>query len=509
MAESITDKAIKNSAVTMLCQLVFLIVSFICRTIFSKLLGTEYLGVGGLFSNILTILSFAELGIGSALVYRMYAPLAKGDQEKVKQYLLVYRCVYRLIILIVAAVGLAIIPLIPYLVKAPAVKESITLLYVLYLCQTLVSYVCVYKKSLLIADQKNYIVNIYNQIFNIAMNATQCVFLVFTHSFVIYCLLNIAFNLADNIACSLRANREYPYIRKPPEGKLSKFEVKGLFRDVKGLLLTKIASTAFSGTDNIFISAYIGIRHVGILSNYFMFANIINGIMNRIFYSITASIGNLVAVGEKRKTEEVINKLFFINTSLYGYLFLGMFFLLRPFVMTLWLNSEYNLPQFVIALMLLELFLRSIHYPLYTVRTAMGSFSEHKVLFALAAALNIVLDFLMVKPLGIAGLFISTILCRGITYLVDIWVVYHIQLHVSMTHYLLTIFKWLLFLAACGWICSVVISWICLENWPGFITKGLAITALYCVTYLLIFGRSDEFSYFVNLLKNMLKRVKK
>ena len=283
MAESRTQKVLLNSSVTFGCQIISLILGFVCRTVFTRMLGAEYLGISGLFTNILTILSFAELGIGSALVYRMYEPLAKKDYKKLHLYMELYKRVYNWIIIVIAVVGIILIPVIPFIVSAPDVKESLTLLYVLYLCQTLVSYVLVYKKSILIADQKSYIVNLYYQIFNIAMNIAQCVFLVLTHDFVIYCLLNIVFNLANNVVCSRRAEKEYPFLNEKPEGKLNKDEIESLQKDVKGLLLTKIASTAFSGTDNIFISSFIGIRYVGILSNYTMFSGIINSIMNKIF----------------------------------------------------------------------------------------------------------------------------------------------------------------------------------------------------------------------------------
>ena len=86
-AESRTDKAVRNTVVSLVCQMIYLIVSFICRTVFTNMLGAEYLGISGLFSNLLTLLSFAELGIGSALAYRMYAPLAVHDCKKVCQYM--------------------------------------------------------------------------------------------------------------------------------------------------------------------------------------------------------------------------------------------------------------------------------------------------------------------------------------------------------------------------------------------------------------------------------------
>ena len=165
--------------------------------------------------------------------------------------------------------------------------------------------------------------------FNLGMNIAQCVFLVVTHNFVIYCILNIVFNLANNIVCSYYADKQYPYLRKASNLKLSSEEIKNLFKDVKGLLLTKIASTAFSGTDNIFISTFIGIRYVGILSNYTVLSSIVNSVLNQIFDAITASIGNLVVTDEKSRAESVLKKLFFLNTSLYGYLCLGMLILLR------------------------------------------------------------------------------------------------------------------------------------------------------------------------------------
>lgn len=132
--ESRTDKAVRNTMVSLACQMLYLLLSFICRTVFTNMLGAEYLGISGLFSNLLTLLSFAELGIGSALVYRMYAPLAEHDYKKVCQYMRLYRDVYRVILLIIVLLGLLLIPFLPLLVQAPDVKENLTALYGLYLC---------------------------------------------------------------------------------------------------------------------------------------------------------------------------------------------------------------------------------------------------------------------------------------------------------------------------------------------------------------------------------------
>lgn len=499
---------IKNSVITLLCQIVYLVMSFICRTVFTKTLGAEYLGISGLFTNILTMLSFAELGIGTALVYRMYKPLADNDIENLKLYVQLYRKIYAVIIAIVTIAGTAIIPILPYLVEAPNVKESISLLYILYLLQTVVSYIYVYKKSLLIADQKNYVVNLYTQVFNIAMNVAQCIFLILTHNFVIYCILNIVFNIANNIACSLEANKRYPYLKEKTNGKLNREEVKNLFKDVKGLLLTKIASVAFSGTDNIFISSFIGIRYVGILSNYSLILSTLNGITNKVFDSVTASIGNLVISKEKNKSVDVIKKLFFLNTSLYGYICIGMFILLKNFVMDIWLSNEYELSEFVVTLVITELFFRSIHYPIYITRNAMGSFSEYKVLFAMMAVMNILGDFILVGPLGIAGLYISTIVCRGITYVIDIYVVYKEKMSVSVWNHYKMVIKWLVFLAVCGWLSSLTVNYIVGTNVIAFIKKGVIVTIIYIIMFIIAFSRTEEFSYYKQLFQKIIRRRK-
>lgn len=504
-----TVNVLRNSVVTIICQCIYFIMGFVCRTVFTKTLGAEYLGISGLFTNILTILSFAELGIGSALVYRLYAPLAEKDYEKVNALLALYKKAYNFIIVIVLVIGVGLIPIIPYVVEAPNVKENIIGLYMVYLIQTITSYVLVYKKSLFIADQKNYVVDVCTQIFNILMNIFQCIFLVLTHDFILYCVLNIIFNLLNNIVCGCLTKKRYLFLSNKVDKSLYKNDLKGIIRDVKGLLLTKIASTAFSGTDNIFISAFVGIKYVGILSNYTLLINIINSFMNKVFDAVTASLGNLAITGDNKKTEKVLKKMFFLNVTLYGIVFIEMSVVLPQFVTKIWLSEEYYLPYSIIIVVLIEMILRSIHYPIYITRNAFGSFSEHKIYFVIAAILNIVLDFILVKPLGILGLYISTIICRGITYMVDIFVVYKLYLKSSVFNYLGMLIKWLVFLGIMLVIAKASTSWIAGFGLINLIIKGVLIVIEYMLAFCILFYKSDECLYFRNLLIKMLKKSRK
>ena len=508
--ESRTNNAIKNTTITMVCYVMYLLVSFVCRTIFTHKLGAEYLGIGGLFSNILDILSFAELGLGSSLVYHLYKPLAEKDYNKVNLYMNLYKKFYNAIILIILVLGIGVIPFLKYLVEAPNVKESLVLLYVLYLIQTLTSYLFVYKKTLLTANQKDYVVSLFTQITNLFMNIFQCIILIFFENFVLYFLLSIIFGILNNVICSIYVSKKYKYLSNKAEGKLSKKEIQNLKYDAKGLVMTRVADVAIGGTDNIFISSFIGIKYVGILSNYTLIVSMVNAMMTKIFHSITASIGNLaVSKDSESKTENVLFKIFFLNATIYTYLCVGMIILLQEFITNIWLNNDFFLSQTIIIIIIIELYLRSLHYPLFTTRSALGLFSQYKIFYLIAAILNIILDFIFVKPFGIAGLMFATILCRIITYVADICAVYKFGFKKSSINYYKLLFKWLIFLFICYFVSNLLIQKIVFVNLLGFIIKIVVISIIYLILFIIFFGKTEDMNYFTNIFKNkILKKIR-
>lgn len=503
-----TEKALLNSNITLACQLFYLVLGFVCRTVFSYMLGKEYLGISGLFSNILTLLSFVDLGFGSILTYRLYEPMAKKDTDKIIMYLQVYKKICWGIVALITILGLLVLPFLDFLLEeTPNIKEEISSIYLLYLANVITSYICVYKKAILIADQKTYVINIISLLFNVITNLFQIIILLIWHNYILYCLVGSLFLLLGNIACSHLVNIRYPFVLKKLQETLSKEEKKELKRDAKGLILTKIASEAFNGTDNIFISKYIGLGYVGILSNYKLLLSMINSVLNSVFESISASIGNLAVTVNQEKTEEVLKKLFFLNTWFYGYVCIGMSFLLKEFVMEIWLTKEYYLSDITINLVILEIFLRCVHYPVYSTRKALGAFSQYKVVFVIAAILNIFLDFILVRPMGIEGLVISTIICRGITYISDIYVLYHIIFKKSIVHYFDIYSKWLVLLAVIWKMIEIILKYILLNGIFGFIIKVLLITCVYWCLSICILKNTDEFKFCTNIVKQKyLKR---
>ncbi|KRN88440.1 lipopolysaccharide biosynthesis protein [Ligilactobacillus ceti] len=505
MSNTRTKNAMRNSMVALVSQLLYIVVSFVCRTVFTKVLGTAYLGINGLFTNILTILSFAELGIGSALVYRMYKPLASNNVQKVAQYVNLYKKVYNYIMLIITVIGLAIVPFLQYLVDAPNVKENIILLYLLYLMDTITSYMFVYKKSVLIADQKDYIVSIYTQIFNIIMNVLQMIILVLTHSFIIYCLIRTACNVLNNLVTSRYVDKHYPDIERAKVDKLSKNEIISLKEDVKGLMLRQVAAVSFDGTDNIIISKFIGITTVGVISNYTLLTTTFNGIMNKIFSSITASIGNLTVEGDKDHIESVLKKLFFINMTLYGFLSVGLYTLLHDFVTKIWLNNQFYLTQSVIFIMVLEVFLRGIHYPLFTTRNASGKFYQLKWMNLVCAILNIVLDLIFVQFYGLIGVYIATLIAYVLHRYADIYVVYKYIFNKSVLSYYKMVIKSLIYMMLCSFGIQGLFNYIPTTGILMFIVKIIVVTIIYWIGIYILYRKTSEYKYFKKLILGMLK----
>ena len=220
------DNSIKNMKYNIFSQILNLLIQFVSRTFFIKILGNEYLGINGLFSNILTILSLADMGIGTVLIYSMYKPLAENNEEKMKALMNIYKKIYNIIALTVLIIGLCITPFLQVFIKDMPNIQHIRFIFILYLLNTVVSYLCVYKISIINADQKNYIVTTRQQIFNIIANFIMIMVLVTTHNFILYLIVQMLFSIIRNIYLSSLAEKMYPFIKDTKGYKLTKEEKK-------------------------------------------------------------------------------------------------------------------------------------------------------------------------------------------------------------------------------------------------------------------------------------------
>ncbi|MBE5838867.1 lipopolysaccharide biosynthesis protein [Butyrivibrio sp.] len=502
-----TIRAKTNVIITFICQVIFIIISFVCRTVFAYVLGAKYLGINGLFNNVLYVLSFVELGIGNAFARMLYKPLHDHDDSQIRTHLFFCRKMYCIIVFAIFVLGMAIIPFIKFLMNEDFDYGNIFYLYLLFLADTLISYAFVYKKTLLIADQKNYTVELFALISNICCNVLQIVILYFTYSFELYLSVKVLVSLLCNFLISLRADKEYPEIKDfvKNHGEISRAEKLKFRNDVKGLFMEKIASVSFNGTDNIFMTAYSGITTVGIVSQYTLILTAINSFLSKIYSPLTSTLGHLSVNQSKASIEKIFRKIYFFNSAVYGLFFCGLLLLIQQFVSEIWLNDQYFLSTLPVALLVIEVCIRGIHYPVFMARSAFGIFSEKRFVFVICAVLNIVLDFLLGSKLGISGIFMATIISRAIAYLTDVFVLYTYGFKMSCVKFIL--FMGRIYISIILAFMIVRIAVMTLQNLSSierFVSSFFVVVFLYSVLFTVMSINTPEGSYF---MKKIIGRV--
>lgn len=498
--KSRTENTIRNFEFGVICQIVNIVLSFIVRTVFVKILKENYLGVNGLFTNILTILSFAELGIGSAIIYNMYKPIADGDEEKIKSLMNLYKTAYRVIGILIAVAGILLIPFLDVLIKdKPDIPENLTLIYLLFLSNTVLSYFWSYKKSIIIGVQKEYIIDIYKIIFYFVRSILQILILIVWKSFIWYLIIQVVCTLLENICTSVQANYMFPYLKDKNVQKISKDEGKHIFKNVRALAVYKFGSVILNGTDNIVISAIIGLSAVGILSNYNLIVSSVVAVLGTALSGMTASIGNLNVTSTKENKEQVFYELFFILTWLYGLCSIGLIILLSPFI-ELWLGLEYVMPLTSVLALILHFYVNGVQFAGYTYRTTTGLFEKGKIAPIIAAILNIILSLILGKFMGVAGILFATSIARLLTTTwIDPYLVHKYQFKTSVKkfykRYVINFIIVLVNFLICFCITNLIDN-----SLIGFMLKILIVLLVANINFFIAFYHSKEFkSVFVKV----------
>ena len=240
-----TENANKNIRTGFLNKVIILLLTFVSRRLFVQFIGVEYLGINGLFSNILSLLSMADLGFGVAMAYSYYKPLAEKDEDKIAALIGFYKKIYNIIAITVAIIGVCLLPFLKYIINLDREIPNIHIYYIVALANTVASYLMVYKQTVISADQKSYIVNKLNIYVTIVKIAMQCVAIVTLNSFLVYTILEAVGTLTNNIIVTKTADKYYPYINKKVE--LGNKERTDIFANMKSVFLYKFASSIMGG----------------------------------------------------------------------------------------------------------------------------------------------------------------------------------------------------------------------------------------------------------------------
>lgn len=494
--------SIKNVKSGALVQIVNKIMQFVVRTVFIKMLNSEYLGINGLFTNILTILSFAELGVGTAIVYSMYKPIAEDDKKKINSLMKLYKKSYNYIGIAIFILGLFVLPFLDKIVgNVNNVKESLSIIYILFLINSASSYFFSYKKSIIIAHQKQRIIDLFDSIFYIVKSIVEVIALIVFKNFIVYIVIGIIATFTENICISKKADKLYPYLLNKETDNLSKSEKNKIFSNVKSLVIYKFGGIIMNGTDNMLISYLINVNTVGLCSNYTIIINAIKSILSNALNGITASIGNLNATDDKKKKEEVFYLLNFIYYLCFSFCGVVFVVFLNPFI-NLWLGDEYVLANLISFSLSLSFFVEGIRSTSCTYRITLGLFNKGKLTPYIGAIVNILLSIILGKQMGVAGIFFATSIAQIVSYCwIDPYLIYKYEFNKNVfIFYKKLIFYFLIFIIN-AFATLKVCSFIDLDGILGLISKGVVVCLISNLINFICLFKTKELRISVEYIK--------
>ena len=498
-----TEHVVKNLKFAAVSELVLAVLKFVSRRVFVLLLGKEYLGVSGLFTDILSMLSLADLGFSVSITYSLYQPVAQGNTTLIKSLMQLYRRVYRSVFVIVLAAGLSLTPFLDFFVKEmPENIPNISLIYVLNVVNASVSYLFAYKSTLLFVYQKKYIDSLIRTAVSVIAAVAQIGVLLITGNYVFYLFIAIGAALTQNVLISVKTDRLYPYLKETDISPLPVEILHDIRRNVGAMILHRIGAVAIFSTDNILISKFVGIGTTGLYSNYVMIRGFLNVMVNALFNAITPALGNLNATETVQNRQAAFRRLNFFSAWLFGWMSICLLWLYDPFI-RIWLGGNYLLPRPVVLIIVINFYVNSMRIPVANTKSVMGLFWDERYKSILEPPLNLAVSILLAQRWGIFGILAGTLIS---TMALPFWVeplgLYRHGLKQPIGEYFLRYLGHLLLTAAAGGLTGLACS-AAGEGLFGFVLRLLFCILIPNAVYLAVYCRTSEFCF----MKEMAKRI--
>ena len=506
-------QAEKNIFFGYVSNFVILILGFWQRKVFISVLGETLLGVNTLYADILSMLSLAELGIGTALNFSLYKPVANNDREKIKSYMRIYQKAYLAIAGVIALIGLALAPFLPYLISVEergsiSVRE-LTTYYLIFLFNTVSTYFVAYKYSLANAQQKDYIQTNFTTITMIVTVVIQIIILYTTENFLFFLLTQAVIELLQKIADSIYLDHLYPYLRDKNVQKLTKEETDVVITKSKALMFHKIGDVARLQTDSIIITYFIDVGSVGFVGNYNYIITYGANFINLIFNSVISGFGNLVATESKEKQYYIFKVYRFFACWLYGFAAVGFWLLLTPLVTGLWLDESWKLGQTVLTLILIDFYFKGGRTVLLNYKIAAGVFEQDKYLALIQGGINLVISIIGAKWIGLAGVYVGTVVSGILANFVRPVIIYRDCFSKSVWHYFKDSLKYIAVILGIVAILIPIKNLVLVHvNFLTFIGMAVIITIVYNMIFLCLFRRTEEFAYLWNLVIDKVRKIR-
>ena len=507
VSESRFENSSRNIFFSLISQILALILDVVCRRVFLHFLAIEYLGLSTTFTGILNILSFAEMGIGSAIIFSLYEPIKTNNQIKIKSLMKLYRNVYFAVGTFILVVGSALTPFLKIFVKEMPDVPHVSLVYLLLVFQTGSLYFFSYKINFLNATQQNHIFRKVQISANLMKAALQIVSILLFKNYFIYLGIAIFFSLATDIFCSFYVRFKYPFL-KGKSDKLEKEELQKIKKNVFALFLYKMSSTLSATIDTILISRMLGVVPAAIYANYHLVITYSDSFFNNVLGTLTPSIGNLMVDSSLQKKQRFFKTLQSTYYWISTYLAIGLIVCFNPFISVAF-GSQYLLDQSVVIALSISVTLTNFQRPCSLMRDANGLFWYGKLRPLFMAIINISVSIVLTYWFGIIGVVIGTIISKVATFVwYDPYIVHkHCLKHGLGEYFYNYIEKWIILALLCL-LCLAVCNRIPLHGWPLLIFNALFVTIFVNLANYFIYKDKSEFIQMKTYFNNLMNKVR-
>jgi O-antigen/teichoic acid export membrane protein len=408
-----TARSARNVGVSVLSQVLVIALGFVTRSVFIAHLGVALVGVNSVLTSVLAMLTLADLGVNGAVMYALYGPLRDEDTRRAAAIVLYARAMFRWVALIVGVLGLALTPFLQQLVRLDEDVPQLEIYYLVLLANTVAGYLMLNRLVLLNADQKIYITKAYSMVFNTVRSVAQILSLLWLESFLVYLLIQVACTVANNLVVYLKAGRIYPYLKQHGPS-LGVVQRKAIRESVRALMIFRVGGLVLQNSVPVFISVIVGTVALGYYSNYLLIVSSAVMITETVFSSLTPSVGNLLAGGDRETGRKLFDEIVLLSVVLHGAIAVAILVLVDDFV-TLWIGPQFVLQPEVVVAIVVNFYVMGSLMPMWSFRSATGLFRKTQWVVLTTAAVSIALSFILGPLYGLAGVVVAPALARVVT----------------------------------------------------------------------------------------------
>lgn len=498
----------KNIKWSYIGSIATMLMGIVVRTVFVYTLGKTMLGINSLYASILGVLSIAELGIGPILNTQLYKPVAENDEKTVIGIMQLYRKVYSVIALVIAVIGVILIPFLHVFMKDAETVPYVELYYLFFLFNTVITYFTSYKFSISNAEQKNYINTNFETLFTLFVYIGQAIALLIFGNYLIYLLIQTVILMVKAMSISFYMNKRYPMLRCKEKVQIDSTKLTMIKKNIFAGVVNKFSDTAINQTDSMIISSFVSVNSLGMVSNYTALRTYVEKFTKPLLDNSGSVVGNFVNAESEERKRLLIKTLQLYGFWIYGFVSLMLYFLATPFV-EIWLGKEYMIADSVVFVICLNLMLSGVGDRPYVIfKNSHGRFFDDWHVVIATAIVNLVVSIVLVIPLGIVGVFLGT----TCTILVSVFgrpLIFYKQATGEMVRkYFCRMIRNFFLVLLTGAFCALIFEFgIAFENIIlELLYKGFMVAFVANVCWLLVFYRTEEFTYLKKLIISVLKK---